>query len=279
LATKKNKETSNAISSIFDLVTEDKVQISDEGKQIIEEAVFVITKEKDAQIKNLTKEGKAKDSVLKEAKASILSLRNKKGKEIQKLMEEFEKDTMTKIDNFLDYTIDKKLLPDNIAEAVATVEVVSPLLEGIKSTFADKGIELDTKGHGLLKEAQNEISSLKSKLNEKQESLFKTEEAGNKLLAEVQLNRLTNGMTESQKNKMKVLFEGSSYDEINERFKGVCAVVISESGSNNNDKAQATSQTTLTEDEVVESSEAKTLEEAYKNKDKDFIEQGTQYLT
>ena len=215
------KEESTLEKTLFEyLEKEGKVVLSEDAKKKISATVFAVKKEKDATIASLK-------SILAEAAEEIKALRTTRLAEAKKEIALFESKLIDKMSHYLDSEM-KVLIPQNLVEAQAKLEVLEPLVESIKDTFTKNGIQIDNKGFGLLKQAKNEIISLTGKLNKAVAQKIELTESTEKLLGRYLLNDKTNGLTETQKKKVFSIFENSSYEEIDEKFNAVRDLVITE---------------------------------------------------
>ena len=214
--------------SLFTLLSESKVELSESAKKTINDAFFAVTKEKDSSITELR-------DVLKEAKEEIVSLRGNKAEEVKKIVKEHKEFLTSKINKFLELKLESTF-PKSLLEAQAKLETFEPLVEGIKGAFSSKGIELDSKGHKLLKSAKSEIKGLRQRTNEETAKRIKLEEATEKLLGKYALMEKMKGLTDSQQKRITEMFKGESYDVINEKFNTVRDLVVNEHVKEKTDK-------------------------------------------
>lgn len=219
------------LNKLFKFMETKKVALSDELKSIITEAFNAAVKEKSdelsATLEKLNVENSEIKGVLKEAAGEINSLRTAKTEEVKKEVSLFESKMVDKLSKFLDMKL-TELVPQNILEAQAKLEVYEPLIESIKGAFETKGISIDSKGYGVLREAKEEIVKLKGQMDKEISKNLQLEEATEKLLGKYLLKEKIEGMTLGQQKKVLSIFEGASYDEIEKRFDAVKNLVLTE---------------------------------------------------
>lgn len=189
---------------------------------VIEETVKYkekVEKERDEEIAKYRSE--IEEMVLKEAQ-------DFKTKQDAALVEEVKKFKAGMVDKVSDY-LDAKLqeaIPSEIMEAASKLAVLEPLVQNIMESFSKNFVKLDTTSYKLIKEAKDQIVKLEAQLQEK----AKTEVALKKEMREVQRNvkikSLTEGLTQSQKEKAVKLLEGVEVEELEGRFSKIRDIII-----------------------------------------------------
>lgn len=219
------------VNSLFKFLEKNKVNLTDEVKKTITESFNAAVKEKtvdsEKNIATLTAKLEESKTVLKEAAKEIKALRTTKLEEVKKEVENHKTMLTEKLNKYLEYKLEQ-LVPKHLLEAQAKLEVYEPLVESIKNSFETKGLQIDTKGFGILKEAKAEILKTRTRLDEEIAKRMELEEASEKLLGKYFLNEQCQGLTPDQSKKIKKIFEGSTYDEIKDRFKSVRELVLVE---------------------------------------------------
>ena len=199
--------------------------LSEDFKESITEAVAVATSEKDAKIAEIESMNEELMTENESLKLEIDTLKEGTLDEVKAEVEAYKESLVEKISAYLDSEMDK-LIPEEAIEAVAKLEIYEPLVEGFKGAISKYGIEIDSEGHGLLKEAKTEIEKLREAYDVATRKNVELTTEMEKINSTVTLMEKCDGLTEDQKKKMVVIFKGKSEDEINERFDEVRDMVI-----------------------------------------------------
>ena len=175
------------------------------------------------------KEIKEKLQDIIEVKASEFSegkLQEEKNQLIEEYEEKFDEyknDITGKFSNFVDSVLDEELtIPDKIVEYARKGELYSDLIEQFKTRLAiDEGL-LDSEVKGLLKEAKEEIISLREDVDSKTAKELEYQSDAQELAAALYLRKKCDGLTEGQKNHVIEILEGiTDKDEVDRKFKVV----------------------------------------------------------
>jgi uncharacterized coiled-coil DUF342 family protein len=204
---------------------EGKIELTDSFKSVLTETVDVAIAGEKAKVDAIQKKA---DELITENEAlheQLEALKEDTLAEVQKEVEAYKEQLVEKISAYLDVELEK-MIPDEVVEAIAKLEIYEPIVEGFKETMGRYGIEVDSEGHELLKEAKNEIEKLRDAFDEATEKAIDLTNEMEKINATVTLMEKCNGLTEDQKKKMVVIFKGKSTDEINERFDEVRDMII-----------------------------------------------------
>lgn len=209
------------------LESEGKIEITEGFKSKLTDTISVALSEKDAEIekgKALLKEAATKidtlETEVKQIKETVLE-------DVSKEVTAFKESLVEKMDSFLEAEM-KTLVPENLIESEAKLEIYEPLVEGFKSTIAGFGIKIDSEGHNLLKDAKKEIERLSEEVNQKTENFMKLESVAGKLLAKTTLMEKCSGLTNEQAEKINVIFAGKDVEEINEKFDSIRDLIVNE---------------------------------------------------
>ena len=182
------------------------------------------------------KEIKEKLQDIIEVKASEFSegkLQEEKNQLIEEYEEKFDEyknDITGKFSNFVDSVLDEELtIPDKIVEYARKGELYSDLIEQFKTRLAiDEGL-LDSEVKGLLKEAKDEIISLREDVDSKTAKELEYQQDAQELAAALYLRKKCDGLTESQKSRVLEILEGiTDKEEIDRKFKIVLNTVTEE---------------------------------------------------
>jgi len=171
-------------------------------------------------------QGKIKEHLdtLVEVKAKDLS-KSKLDEEKENLVrtyeekfEDYKEDITSKFSNFVDSILDEEMtIPEKVIEFAKKGELYHDLIEQFKVRLSvDEGL-LDEEVKGLLKEAKDEIISLRSELDEKISKELELERDTQKLASTLYLRTKTDGLTESQKTHVFEILEGETDKEVIDR--------------------------------------------------------------
>lgn len=161
-----------------------------------------------------------------EVKASELmegKLKEEKDKLIQEYedkFEEYKNDITSKFSNFVDSVLEEEMnIPEKIVEYARKGELYSELIEQFKTRLAiDEGL-LDEEVKGLLREAKDEIVSLRESLDEKTSKELELQSDAQEMAAALYLREKCDGLTDSQRNKVVEIMEGiTDKEEIDRKF-------------------------------------------------------------
>lgn len=124
-----------------------------------------------------------------------------------KLTEEYEtkfdeyKDSLTsKFSNFVDSVLDEEMIiPENVIKFAKQGELYHELIEQFKTRLAiDEGM-ISEEVRGMLKEAKEEIETLRAKLDESKGVTLDLEKDASEMAAQLYIREKCDGLTESQK--------------------------------------------------------------------------------
>lgn len=170
----------------------------------------------------LTEKAEAFKSKLQEKTDAVVSaITEEKDAE----MAEFKESIIDKLDKYLDLEV-KKNVPDTYVEAMAQVSVLQPIVEGFKKVMEENYIKFDEENFGLLKDAREEIIKVREELAEStKESMELNQELGN-FKKSVEISKVCEGLTDSQREKATKLLEDYDADEIAERYSAIRDIII-----------------------------------------------------
>jgi hypothetical protein len=230
---------------------EGKIQLSEGFKKTLEETFSVALSEKQTALDEATAKIAELEADAATKSAEITKLQENTMEDVKKAVDEYKDQLVEKISSYLDVELER-MIPEDIAEKVAKAEIYEPLVEGFKATVNRYGIEFESEGHALLKEAKEEILKLRGELDE---TIAKTMEMTSEMAkkdAVLTLMEKMEGLTDDQQKKIVTIFKGKSADEINERFNEVRDLIIGAPKTDEPAKEAAPAETTV----VVEKVEA-----------------------
>lgn len=137
--------------------------------------------------------------------------------EYEAAVQELEETVVADLDRFLDVEITSKI-SDELLEGIAINETFKPIVNGIKSLFESHFVSLDVDSKEIVAAAEEKSKKLTSKLNETYTSKIALQETIDTLRTELLISNRTDGLTSTQKSKVKSMFEGKSYDEVSKKI-------------------------------------------------------------
>lgn len=144
--------------------------------------------------------------------------------ELETITEEYDEKMATleeklvgTIDKFIDSEISESISDEAIAK-IAINETYKPIVDDIVSIFENKFVALDTEGHAILKEAKEEIESLEDKLSSTMAEKMELKEDVDESKSAILILKESEGLTETQKDRIVTFFEGKDYEEIKSKI-------------------------------------------------------------
>ena len=201
----------------------------EEAVEIVEEEIISIEESIQAMFEgtDLSEEFKNKVSVVFEAavneaataKADKLAeaYQEKVDAELQESIEKTVNGLVENLDSYLDYVVDEWMSTNEVAiEAGIKVEMAESLMDGLRGLFEEHNIEVDGDTVDLVGGLEEEVEELKKEANERiDENIALAKEIAN-LKAEKAFAEVTEDLTLTQQERMKVLAEKLSNEDIEE---------------------------------------------------------------
>lgn len=188
--------------------------------------------------------------VIVETKAEELSeskVAEKLEGEKEKLKEEYEtkfedyRESLTsKFSNFVDNVLDEEMvIPENVLKFASQGELYHELIEQFKTRLAiDEGMISD-EVRGMLKEAKEEIETLREKIDESTGKFLELEQDASEMAAQLYIREKCDGLTESQKKHvMNLMGDEVIKENIDKKFSVIVNTmgIITESEDEEEDK-------------------------------------------
>jgi hypothetical protein len=156
--------------------------------------------------------------------------------EKQAIQEEFESqldeqvekavdELVEKVDTYLDFVVEQ-WMSDNAVEIESNfkVEVAESLLDSIKGLVAEHNIELDEEQADHISEIEAKMEDTAEKYNATVEELIAVREEKESLERQIAFQKISEGLTDTQAEKLKVLSEGVSFESTEEYATKVDAI-------------------------------------------------------
>jgi len=157
--------------------------------------------------------------------AEKASLEEKFENDLQEQVESAVEDLVEKFDSYLDYVIEGWMEENRVSiESNIKVEVAESLLGGIKSLVSEHNMEVDQESVDHVAQAEEKLEESKTKYNEVVEELMTIREEKQKLETEAKFKEVTEGLTDTQVEKLATLSEGISFESVEEYASKVAAI-------------------------------------------------------
>lgn len=166
----------------------------------------------------------AEGYVAKEVEEKVSEIKTQLEEEYSEKIQSLEENVVDKLDKFLDLEITSKI-SDELLESVAINETYAPIIAGIQSLFESKFVSLDSEGKSIVESAKSEAETLKTKLNETMSEKIAMAEKIEKLQTGLLIATKTEGLTESQKDRVMVMLEGKGFDEVSSKIDTVVDII------------------------------------------------------
>lgn len=152
---------------------------------------------------------------------------------------EYRDGITSKFSNFVDSVLDEEMvIPESVVKFAAQGELYSDLIEQFKTRLAiDEGM-ISGEVRSMLKEAKDEIETLRSKLDESKGKTLALESDLSEMAAQIYISEKCNGLTQSQKKHVTNLIGNELVKEsIDKKFDVIMKTIglIKESDENEDD--------------------------------------------
>lgn len=134
-------------------------------------------------------------------------------------------DLVEKVDTYLDYVVEQWMEANAVEiESNFKVEVAESLLDSIKGLVSEHNIQIDEEQADHIAEMEQKVEESATKYNETVEELIAVREAKEALEREIAFKEISEGLTDTQADKLKVLSEGVSFETTEDYAKKVEAI-------------------------------------------------------
>lgn len=168
---------------------------------------------------DLSEEFKTKVSAVFEATvhervlAEKATLEEKFEADLEEQVQVVTDELVEKVDSYLDYVIENWMEANEVAvESNIKVEVAESLLENIKGLVSEHNLEIDDTTVDMVAEAEEKAEEATNKYNEVVEEVIALKEEKQALELQIAFKEISEGLTDTQAEKLSVLAEGVSYE-------------------------------------------------------------------
>ena len=128
-----------------------------------------------------------------------------------------EKKIVSKLDSYIEHVISEQI-SDETLNKIAVNEVALPLIVNIKKLFSEHYVDLDSEGSALLKQRDLKVKELEEKVAEMTKKIVESEERLEKSAAFLLISEKTDGLTQTQKQRVVKMFKNKNFNEIKENI-------------------------------------------------------------
>jgi hypothetical protein len=157
--------------------------------------------------------------------AETAVLEEKFENDLQEQVDIAVEDLVEKVDSYLDYVVESWVESNKVEiESNFKVETAQSLLDNIKGLVAEHNLEIDDSQVDAIAEMETKVEESTTKYNEVVEEMIAVKEAKQQLELSIAFNEVSEGLTDTQSEKLKVLSEGVSFESVDEFTKKVSAI-------------------------------------------------------
>ena len=193
---------------------EEEEEEDEEDKEKMKEHINVLTSGED-----LSEEFKEKASTIFEAavnervKATRAKLKAQFEKKVDALVEKKLDELIDNLDAYLEYSVDSWASNNELAiETGLATENTQEFIEGLKGLFEAHYIEIPEEKKDVVADKEAKIESLESELNDALNQVIEQRRVTNALLKEKELEKISEGLTDSEVEKLRTLIEKVSFE-------------------------------------------------------------------
>jgi hypothetical protein len=145
--------------------------------------------------------------------------------DLQEQIDVAVEELVEKVDAYLDYVVENWMDDNKVQiESNIKVEVAESLLAGIKGLVTEHSMEIDDEQINVVAALEAELEESNSKYNELVEQLIESRELQQKSEMEIAFKGISEQLTDTQAEKLRVLSEGVSFETVDEYSKKLIAI-------------------------------------------------------
>ena len=157
--------------------------------------------------------------------AETATLEEKFESDLQEQVEKSVEEIVEKVDQYLDYVIENWMEDNQVAvESNIKVEVAESLFDSIKGLVTEHNLEIDQETVDHNAELEVALEESKVKYNELAEEMMAIKEAKKEADLEVAFKTVSEELTDTQAEKLRVLSEGISFESTEDYSKKLEAI-------------------------------------------------------
>ena len=156
-------------------------------------------------------------AVQEKVTAEKASLEEKFESDLQEQVNTTVDELVEKVDQYLDYVVESWMEDNKVeVESNIKVEVAESLLTSIKGLVIEHNMEIDDEQIDAVAELEAKLEESTSKYNDIVEQMIEIREAKEKADLDIAFKTISEDLTDTQVEKLRVLSEGVSYESVEE---------------------------------------------------------------
>jgi len=149
--------------------------------------------------------------------AETATLEEKFESDLQEQVDATVDELVEKVDQYLDYVVESWMEDNKVQiESNVKVEVAESLLSGIKGLVTEHNMEINEEQVDIVSDLEGKLEESTTKYNEIVEQMIEVREAKQKADLEIAFKTISEDLTDTQVEKLRVLSEGVSYESTDE---------------------------------------------------------------
>jgi len=149
--------------------------------------------------------------------AERATLEEKFESDLQEQVEASVDELVEKVDQYLDYVVESWMEDNKVSvESNIKVEVAESLLTSIKGLVIEHNMEIDDEQVDVVADLEAKLEESTSKYNDIVEQMIEVREAKEKADIDIAFKTISEDLTDTQVEKLRVLSEGVSYESVDE---------------------------------------------------------------
>jgi|TARA_B110000908_G_C10226689_1_gene438329 hypothetical protein len=149
--------------------------------------------------------------------AETATLEEKFESDLQEQVDATVDELVEKVDQYLDYVVESWMDDNKVQiESNVKVEVAESLLSGIKGLVTEHNMEINEEQVDIVSDLEGKLEESTTKYNEIVEQMIEVREAKQKADLEIAFKTISEDLTDTQVEKLRVLSEGVSYESTDE---------------------------------------------------------------
>ena len=156
-------------------------------------------------------------AVQEKVTAEKASLEEKFESDLQEQVNTTVDELVEKVDQYLDYVVESWMEDNKVeVESNIKVEVAESLLTSIKGLVIEHNMDIDDEQVDVVAELESRLEESTSKYNDIVEQMIEVREAKEKADLDIAFKTISEDLTDTQVEKLRVLSEGVSYESVEE---------------------------------------------------------------
>lgn len=160
-------------------------------------------------------ESAVNEAATEKANSIVEEIEEQFEKQLEESIEESMGEIVENLDSYLDYVVNEWMQENEIAvETGVKVEMAESLMEGLKDLFGEHNIKVDEETVDVVAGLEEEISELKGEFNKTVNENIELSKTVASLEAEKVFEEMTEGLTVSQRERMRTLSENLDISDL-----------------------------------------------------------------